>query len=83
MSIDPSSLKGWAQCLWGIFQVLNEKPLRSDVAPVEALLHPVVTPIQLQVTAADILLKSGCGAQGNILLPAPTWISQRRTVDWT
>lgn len=51
MSIDPPSLKGWTQCLWGIFQVLNEKPLRSGVAPVEALLHPVMTPILLQVTA--------------------------------
>ena len=83
MSIDTPSLKGWARCLWMVLQVLNEKPLRSGVAPVEALLHPVVTTIQLQVITADVLLKPGWGTQVNVLLPAPTGMSQGQTVDWT
>ena len=48
----------------------------------EALLHRAATPIQLQVTT-DILLKPGCGTQGNILLLAPVGISQGQTVNWT
>ena len=52
------SLKEWGQHLWGFLQVLNEKPCKGGVAPVEALLHRAATPTQLQVTT-DILLKPG------------------------
>lgn len=42
----------------------------------------LATPIQLQVTT-DIMLRPGYGTWGNILLPAPTRISQGQMVEWT
>ena len=77
------SLKGWDLHLWGVFLVLNEKPCRGGVAPVETLLCHATTSTQLQVTTTDILLKFGYRIQSNILLPVPNGISQGQTVDWT
>ena len=63
--------------------MLNEKPHRGGVVPVEALLHCAVAQIKMQVTMAVILLKHSYGIKGNILLPAPTGISQGQMLDWT
>lgn len=83
LSIDHPSLMGWTRYLWGFYGFPNEKPHRGKVAPVKALLHCAAVQIQLQVTTSDMVLKPGYGTQGNIILPAPTRISQGQMADWT
>ncbi|XP_058294152.1 uncharacterized protein LOC131383372 [Hylobates moloch] len=72
LHITPQSLWGWNSRLDLVLQTLNEWPRKGDEAPVDALLHWAITPIQLQIhTKDDLFQPAGTGTPAQQILEEP------------